>query len=120
MSSLPSLIERLEKCDAPDREIDADLERSLFPAHEIRLADIYWRVKRDPLGPFDELPLYTASLDDVVALCERKHPDALFGLIGHGMVLAAEAGCFAGKDLARFVLLALLRALHKKGQDDER
>lgn len=77
---IAELIERLEKAEGPDREIDADLvcvccpgalvsqyiasdaEPSVFHAHALGLSDR------------SDVPAYTSSLDAALSLVERKLP----------------------------------------------
>ena len=125
---IAELIERLEKAEGPDREIDADLvcvccpgalvsqyiasdaEPSVFHAHALGLSDR------------SDVPAYTSSLDAALSLVERKLPGVHWSVSNAAVKPRANVwmpqptrpimGPYSsGATPALAVCLALLRAL---------
>ena len=76
-----NLISRLSKLDAPDREVDAEIDRAFG-----LLVDIYplsgpMTDYPEPVG-YTETRHYTASIDAVIALAERVLPGWVFDNVG--------------------------------------
>lgn len=103
MTALADLLERVKGASGPDREIDRAVYNIAVPRDEQRII----------------APLYTASLDAVVALVERKLPgwDWIIGKTNGGLTIHAQLGpeslgyiCF-GETPALALLAALLSAL---------
>lgn len=75
------LIERLEKAECADRELDADIDIFLFGGETVWNMANYTmemypasrRASKNHVGGFanEHVPLYTASLDAAIALVER-------------------------------------------------
>lgn len=138
MTDYASLIERLEKADGPDREIDAELAIvGLIDATDARLPS----AERDSHYPQSFVPgqywtghawrvadEYTSSLDAALGLVERKLPGWVLVTSGKTALLVSpeyqeEIGAahraleYAGEEgatLALAVCLALLRALSEQ------
>ena len=78
------IIERLEKAEGPDRELDADIDIFLFGGETVWKQANYTmemypasrRASKNHVGGFanEHVPLYTASLDSAIALVERTLP----------------------------------------------
>ena len=118
------LITRLSKLDAPDREVDAEIAEYLgiVPLDYERAIihgatkNFFWH-KTDSKAPYLTWE-FTSSVDAVLALAERKLPDANV-LIGWGQTKEtkpwARIGVIPSHDatgfnLATALLIALLRA----------
>jgi hypothetical protein len=69
MGDLAGLIERVEKLDGPDREIDLELARALVP--DVICLRYNWETSNNE--PFVHWR-YTASIDAAIALVERCLP----------------------------------------------
>jgi len=68
------LVARLEKLTGPDRDADWRIEKLLVRPEEFPDIEIWPTFQQD--SKFERsIPAYTASLDAVVALVERKLPD---------------------------------------------
>lgn len=82
--NLRGLIERLEKLEGPDREVEAEIDVALFGGETVWKTANYtmesYPASRRPsathIGGFanEHVPSYTASLDAAVALVERVLP----------------------------------------------
>lgn len=115
MRDLAGLIERLEKLDGPDREVDA------WIGNEVEPTTFRWERNYGPLAAHT----YTASLDAAIALTEKVLPGWGFYLRsdkeGHGCGLVypdafrvTPCHCM-GATPAIALVLALLRALQSTG-----
>lgn len=77
---MQSLIDRLSKLDAPDREVDAEIYiRFNIPAERAGRIDysngmVGWWPKDGPYVSAITVPAYTASVDAAIALAERVLP----------------------------------------------
>jgi hypothetical protein len=78
MSDLSTLIERVRGLDGPDREVDALIWGEFDFGREDRELDARWSAR---------VPAYTASLDAVVALIEKRLPDGLWDVNGYGAAI---------------------------------
>jgi len=96
--TLQELLERVEKAEVPDRELDAALWAALwhgkparfedsraqmfythFPRHAARPEPEAWHnLWRTEDGTAVSYPSYTSSLDAAIALVEKKFPNAEF------------------------------------------
>lgn len=84
MSGIADLIDRMEKLEGPDREVDADLDVALFGGETVWKQANYTmesypasrRLSKYHVGGFanEHVPIYTASLDAAAALVERVLP----------------------------------------------
>lgn len=84
--NLTALIERLEKADGPDREIDALIQISIFPEYGAKMdlspsrfvmfKDVWEKNRADHINHANnvsdwwKVPNYTASIDAAVSLAE--------------------------------------------------
>ena len=92
-----NLITRLSKLDAPDREVDAEIEVAVRRIEAARsgLAEEYWAnwqaspdgTVYDPHTRYSSNP-FTASVDAVIALAERVLPGWTFEHIGQDYIRA--------------------------------
>lgn len=123
MSDLHSLLERLQKADGPDREIDAAIILMIehpgyrFPESVLNrvphdLQEAYERLTHDGFGAGKRPPPYTAALDAAISLVEKVLPEpAPFFLT---IACAKEYGCSYGMGpmfIAPTPALALLTAM---------
>lgn len=121
------LIERLERAEAGDRNLDADIsiavfdsqvkrERQMLPSFVHHMGDGYW----------SPIPPYTTSLDAIVALIGEKSPlrgPIHLDIAGSGFC-ALEPTDPCGDPVTAFgntpalaLCIALLRALQSKEAD---
>lgn len=128
MTDLTSLIEKLEKAEGPDWELDADIGLSVggLKAHEeFGMAGNWWTRYTDN-GLTCAVPSYTSSIDAAVSLAERVLPNWQVNLsIFHEALSEASFGnreapharSLATKP-ALAICLATLRALQQKGSSN--
>ena len=123
------IIERLEKAEGFDRDIDADIYIEFnIPAERVGRLDrlggcVGWWPKDAPYESAVDVPRYTASLDAAIALVERTLPGWRFAIErrANGMTLAwlteeDDAPCIPAmhsKD-CHALLISLFRALEAK------
>lgn len=127
-SDLRALIERLEKLEGPDRQLDD--------------AILAYSYGTKPIGFFlpgskidKEMPRLTASLDAAIALCERVLPGRGYGFLpgwtkdgAFAGVICADSGpvdllaatIAPGPTPALALLLATLKALESQGPEISR
>ena len=76
MSALKELLERVEKAEGPDRELDGAIADALglAPDNLTRVSATYYEYTPDPDKGWWEAGRYTASIDAAVALVEKKLP----------------------------------------------
>jgi len=122
MGDLRELIEKLEKLEAPSREVDLEIARHVLPDvicmrynRETRTNEqfVHWQ--------------YTASLDAAISLCERLFPGTeiditnLYGVARAGINLNLDAGPSYGEHWSGNLALAVLHAtLRAKAQESGR
>ena len=132
--SLDGLIERVERCTAPDRGLDVDIAWTLEPT---RYGAAYWNgrtglpgttlpKKLDGLGALSvqrNCPALTASTDAALALLGRKLPGWSWKLVHEGgrytfllrdaprLEIVAPAWVHSREQPALAIILATLRAL---------
>ena len=100
---MTDLITRLSKLDAPDREVDAEIEVAVRRIEAARsgLAEEYWAnwqaspdgTVYDPHTRYSSNP-YTASVDAVIALAERVLPGKARKIVwqeGKAIVVISQA-----------------------------
>lgn len=81
LTALKELLERVEKAERPDREIDAAVYVSLFIPREragridVAIGYVGWWPKDGPYESAVEVDRYTSSIDACVALIEKVLPD---------------------------------------------
>lgn len=111
------LITRLSKLDAPDRKVDAEIDRALGLHVDVGEFSGPWTRYPEP-DHYRKTSPYTSSVDAVLALAERVLPGANV-LIGWGQTKEtkpwARIGVIPSHDatgfnLATALLIALLRA----------
>lgn len=83
MTDLKGLLERVEKAEGPDREIDAEIWLALVPGttrkqwsyiHKASGKECFVDETRDATHALINVPSYTASIDAAVALVEKLLP----------------------------------------------
>ena len=116
--SLDGLIERVERCTGPDRELDLALATALVP-------DVLVLRQRDDDSGSDPYTYwqYTGKIDDAVALAELKLPGWSWKLVHEGgrytfvlrdaprLEIVAPAWVHSREQPALAIILATLRAL---------
>lgn len=121
------LIERLEKGEGADRELDGNLYVEFFiPKERIGRLDqdggvVGWWPKNAPYVSAIDVPRYTASLDAAISLVERMRPGAEYEITNLYAVACAtlplnsedewHTGRHKGGSLPRALLIALLKSL---------
>lgn len=122
MTALDDLIRAVEAADAPSREIDALVEVMFHEPPKLDAAmtpgEAGWLWATD--GSQWKAPLYTASIDAVVALIRREMPGAIWMVefVQDGHVLGGIDGSGVVHETpALALLLAFLRAVQAKQQD---
>lgn len=79
MADLTALIERLEKADGPDRELDGSIHNRLFGTEYVRSPrSVTGFLTSSENNGCPTVPAYTASIDAAVALAERVLPGSLY------------------------------------------
>lgn len=132
MTDLQGLIERLEKAEGPDRELDNSLTLAAFPEGRIVLApDQRYDYIMGSSGGGPVSPL-TASIDAAVAFAERVLPGCWYQiakgklrdaepLFGALILFGSDEVLGAGEhptSLPIAILIATLRALQAQGGSD--
>jgi hypothetical protein len=127
--TVEGLIERFEKATGPDRELDARLFWAFDHAAALRA---YWNGAIGTPQPMDEFPrsrglgysnvvrlapTYTASIDAALALTERLHGDNWYSILLDAVRALGVAGTQGPEHLAKYVILATLRALQQRGRE---
>lgn len=139
MTTLQDLLERVEKAEGPDREIDVALWLHTTPGATRRgthvkhaHSDAEWDVDetRDATGYLVVVPAYTASLDAALALVERKLPGWTWRLDSPDSASEPAFARLSGpewrsgagwaKTPALALLAALLRALIAQGEAEQK
>lgn len=126
---LKELIERVEAATGPDRELDVALCLALsyiaYAASPLNLRpseddDAEWLdyelVENGKMVDCsDEAPELSASVDAALALAERRLGDHWYGVLLDAVREFGTAGTFGPDRLARYIVLATLRALDRSG-----
>jgi hypothetical protein len=97
MTDIAGLIERLEKATEPDVFLDAAIRKALDMPLEAPITS--------------DCPRYTASIDAALALAEKLHETHWYSILLDAVRAFGVAGTLGPDHLARYILIATLRAL---------
>ncbi len=134
MTSLTSLIERIEAATGGDRELDAEIWLACTPGatrdkwsyiHKATGRECTVDETRDVTDRLIIVPSFTASLDAVLTLLPEGLEfefTNLYGVAAVGMGLNTESPCYARREdgnLTLALLAAILRARQTEPHHDE-
>lgn len=111
---MDNLIEKLERADGPDRELDADIAKSA----NVQLGACFCTGACDPKhvcykGACVAVPAYTSSIDAALTLAEGDAIERVGGAIGilNWAIDMMQEACASIDALPRFIVIAALKAM---------